>query len=174
MGQGAYITLMAMLQAAPSLQGVSVVFGEEYKNAQEFPLPMVAVVPGSCVFKTDSFPGYGQVTAPDLDNLWMLTETISLVCWASVDANANPPPTAVQNADAVEDLRVNVLRALQTQALGGLYFVPQSGQWQLFNDQSSRYGRAFVRQVAVDITHTTAPYVDATVPCVEITPEIEA
>jgi hypothetical protein len=179
-GQGAYKTLLATLRAAPALEGVSVIFGEEFTTAQEYSTPMVTIVPVSSVFQDQAFPAYAKGGDPNNDNQWMFTESVNLVCWTAVDPNSNPAAPdinewAANNADAVENLRVSVLQALQTQTPGGLRFVPKAGQWSLFRNQQSRYGRAFVLQVDIDITYTTEPYVDAPTPItVDVTTEIEA
>lgn len=175
MDQSAYKTLMAMLSEAPSMAGVSVVFGEEFETAQEYALPMVTIVPvgGSWGAENVGLPGYAHDTDAldlvDADNVWTTREEVNIVCWAAADPNATPSPATVDNACAVENLRANVLRALQFQAPNGLMFVPRSGRWQLFGNQMTRYGRAYVLTVTVDITYTTLPPVLATVQKVAIT-----
>lgn len=168
--QGAYKTLVQMLKAAPSMDGVSVAFGEEYERAEEFPLPLVVIVPGGGDW-TRGLPGYLKQDDPDvyLDNIWTVQEQCQIWMWAAADPNANPTPTAVDNADAIENLRCNVLRAFQTQAPTGLFFVPISGQWSLFQGQFNRYGRGYALNVRVDITYTTALPVDVTITDTNIT-----
>lgn len=169
--QGAYKTLVQMLKEAPSMAGVSVAFGEEYERAEEFPLPLVVIVPGGGDW-TRGLPGYMKPTAGDddfRDNIWTVQEQCQIWMWAAVDPNSNPAPTAVDNADATENLRCNVLRAFQTQAPTGLYFVPLSGQWSLFQGQFNRYGRGYALNVRVDITYTTAPPIDVTITDTNIT-----
>lgn len=171
--QGAYKTLVQVLKEAPSMAGISVAFGEEYERSEEFPLPLVVIVPGGGDW-TRGLPGYAKQDDPDvyLDNLWTVQEQCQLWMWAAADPNANPAPTAVDNADEIENLRCNVLRAFQTQAPTGLYFVPISGQWSLMQGQFNRYGRGYVLNVRVDITYTTALPVDVTLAAVVISASI--
>lgn len=170
---GALKTLMTMLADAPSMTGVSLVFGEENIRAQEFRLPMVTVTPVGGSW-TNGLPGYYEDANVDLENIWLTTENINLTLWACADMDASPPPTAVDHADAIENLRCNVLRAFQSQAAQGLRFVPVSGQWALYDEQVNRFGRGYVLTVQVDITYPSALPVDVTLETVEVNPEIDA
>lgn len=146
---GSLKTLMVMLTATPALSGISLVFGEENINAQEFPLPMVVMVPVGGTWGPPGTPGYYKNASPDLNNIWMTQETIDLYLWNNdPDAEA----TEVDHADAVEDLRARVLQALQSQSPQGLMYRPVSGRWQLADKENNRFGRAYVLTVSVDIT----------------------
>lgn len=174
--QGAIKTLMASLREWLVPLGIAVRFGEESVSDDDAYLPMVTVYPVGGPFQPGV--GYAKDTSGDiaelgLDNLWIIREQFALVLWASQDPNANPTPTAEDNAVAIENLRRNVLCAFQAQAATGLFFVPQGGQWQLFEGQQSRYGRGYVMNVQADITYTTDLPVEVTVTSVVITPQIE-
>jgi hypothetical protein len=165
---GALKTLFNMLQSAQSMEGVSIAFGEENKVAQEYPLPYVCMVPLGGPWQQ---PGYYRNADIDIHNQWMTTESVDFYLWAfDTDADA----TAIDHADATEVLRAQVLAALQQQAPNGLMFRPINGRWQLFQDQSARYGRAYVLTVSVDITVTDLLPKDTTVTEVTITAEISA
>ncbi len=169
---GALKTLMTMLAAAPSMVGVSLAFGEEALRAQEYTLPMVTLVPIGGSWGA-GLPGYAQDTDVDLENIWMTSEAINLVLWANANMEADPPPTAVDHADAVENLRSNVLRALQSQAALGLKFVPVNGQWSLFDEQVNRFGRGYTLTVNVDITYPSALPVGVTLEEIIINPSVD-
>lgn len=173
--QGAIKTLMTMLRSSSYLTGVAVRFGEESTSDQDASLAMVSVFPVGGPLQPGI--GYAQQTTDDLNdvyNVWTFRELFQLVIWASEDPNASPPPTAEDNAVAIENVRRKLLCAFQDQAPNGLFFVPQSGQWALFGGQDLRYGRGYVLTVQADITYTTDLPVEATVTRVVITPEIEA
>jgi hypothetical protein len=104
----------------------------------------------------------------------MTSENINLILWASADEQASPAPTAVDHADAIENLRCNVLRAFQSQAANGLKFTPISGQWSMFDEQVNRFGRGYVLTVQVDITYPSALPVDVILETVDVTAEIDA
>ncbi len=167
---GALMTLVTMLKASPSMVGVSVAFGEEEKRAQEYALPMVVVEP---VGGPWSQSGYYEDADVNLDAIWMTTETVNLTLWANANMDADPPPTAVQHANAVENLRANVVRAFQSQAPNGLMFRPISGQWSAFDDQVNRFGRGYVLTVQVDIACPSALPVDVTLETIVIIPSID-
>lgn len=173
--QGAIKTLMTMLRESPYLEGVAVRFGEESSSDQDAFLPMVSVFPiGGPVQPGIGYARQTDYDLNDVDNVWILREQFNLVIWASENPNENPPPTAVDNAVAIENVRRKLLCALQSQAPSGLFFVPQGGQWALFGGQELRYGRGYVLTVQVDITYTSDLPVQATVTKVVVTPEIEA
>jgi hypothetical protein len=147
MSLGSLKPLLLMLQAAPSLAGVSVVFGEEMTPAQDIPTPMVVMVPiaGSLTNQ----PGYIRNVDPSVNMTWFVVEDIELRMWAYSSAtNAQP----IDHADAVETLRAQVLQALQfQQAPGGLRYIPQRERWDLMQNASIRYGRSLALTVQVEI-----------------------
>ncbi len=148
MSIGSLKTLLLMLQDAPSMQGVSVLFGEENINAEDALLGMVVVVPVGGPY---SSPGFGFSGAnANIEAIWQTDEQIDLVIWSSVDPNLDPPPTAIDHADAVEQLIGRVLNALQFQQLpGGLVYRAVNGRWMRMGDGSNRYGRAYTLSVVV-------------------------
>lgn len=169
MSVGSLATLMTMLQAAPTLSGASVVFGEEMVAAQDKDLPMVAIVPVGGTWGPPGAPGYYQIADVNLNNIWMTQESIDLYLWAaSLDPNADP----IDHASAIEEFRAQVLQAFQHQAPTGLMFKPVSGRWQLDQRAVVRYGRAYVLTVVVDITIPDVLPVYATVETVTQTATI--
>lgn len=161
-----YTTLMTMLAESPSMIGVSLAFGEENINAQEFPLPYCCVVPiGGPLQQSGADGGYYLDASNDQDNLWNTREALALVLWA---ADESPTATPAEHADACETLRQKVLQALQYQAPNGLMFRPVSGQWMRSNDVTVRYGRAYTLTCSVDISIPGLHPVEADVDEVEI------
>ncbi len=167
---GSLRILMTMLAAAPAMEGVSLVFGEENINAQEYPLPMVVVVPVGGGWGPPGAPGYYKNASLDVNNIWMTQESIDLYLWNN---DADPEATEVNHADAVEDLRARVLQSLQTQAPNGLMYRPLSGRWQQQDKETNRFGRAYVLTVQVDITVPDTLPVLATVEKVTVNASIE-
>lgn len=178
---GTLQTLVAYLAAAPSLVGVSVVFGEENIRSQAHPLPMVTVVPVGGPWVPGG-AGYYKAADPDTGNLWMTQESIDLYLWsADIDSDGRVKDTAqpIDNANAVENLRARVLQAFQTQQAHeladgtkqyGWMFRPVSGRWETQQDEANRYGRTYVLTVSVDITVPDRLPVDADVDEVVIDP----
>ena len=158
MSYGALKTLYTMLQGAPSLEGVTLSFGEESVNAEENALPAVAMVPiGGPWLAPQGFLG----SDPSLNVIWMARENIDLYLWA---ASSEPTAQPIDHADAIENLRVRVLQAFQyAQFPGGLRYIPQSGRWQLARNETNRYGRAYVLTIQVEISVPDQEPVNATV-----------
>ncbi len=149
---GAISTLAAMLRDTPSMADVSLIVGEEFRTAAEFPLPFVALVPQGGPW---SEPGYVGDLDPLIEALWSTRETIECHLWAAAD-DAEAEPLA--HYDAVEELRARVLRAFQTQrAPGGLFFKPISGRWERMTDGIVRLGRGYVLNIEIEIAVTTIP-----------------
>jgi hypothetical protein len=169
---GALKTLYNTLVAAPQLAGVSVVFGEENIRAQEFPLPMVVLVPTSGTYEFDAY-GYAKGLDPDVDMIWPLRENLELHLWAFSD---DPAATPIDHANEVEGLRQKVLRAMWAQRAEGTAFDPASERWALMQDQVNRYGRVLIMTVRVDVySSITDPLpVEATVTSVPVTVSIES
>jgi hypothetical protein len=161
-----YTTLMTMLAESPSMVGVSLAFGEENINAQEYDLPLVVVVPiGGPLQQSGADGGYYRAASNDQDNLWNTREAVALVLWAaSTDSLATP----AMHADECETLRQKTLQALQCQAPNGLMFRPVSGQWMRSNDVTVRFGRAYTLTCSVDISIPGLHPVEADVDVVEI------
>lgn len=149
MSVGSLRTLVQMLQAAPSLIaiGASVVFGEEPETAYNQPLPIVVVMPSGGTWTMNGY-AYG-VSSYDYQNIWMTTESIDIYLWAQ---GAGGAPSQLDNADAVEVLRAAVLQAFQSQQDAGLKYAPVMGTWKRTVGGMSRYGRAYVLTVQVDIS----------------------
>lgn len=178
MSVGVYSNLLAMLSVAPSLSGVSLSFGEETNNAQEYPLPWVNVVPTGGAWAQ---PGYAHdENVNENSQGWTTSESIDLYCWAfdpSVPIDTPSSYVLARHADQTIDLLTNVLQAFQNQTdnanpntgakLGGLMFRPQSGRWQTMQNADNRYGRAYVLTVGIDIT--IPDFVPPEVICTEVT-----
>jgi hypothetical protein len=165
MNYGALKTLLTMLQSAPSLRGVSVLFGEEMIAAQDSACPVVVMVPGAGQWGS---PGYIQDVNPSVEMIWATTESIDLYCWAAATGNDSP----IDNADAVEVLRARVLQAFQLQLNNGLAYRPVSGRWLAMGNSVNRFGRAYVLTVQVDIGIPAVLYPDATVTQTTLNPSI--
>lgn len=160
MSVGSLKTLLQMLQSSPTLQGASVVFGEENINAEDFLLPMVCVVPIGGTWKA---PGYFEFADTSLNAIWSTSEAIEIWMWSAADPHSAQPPSEIDSADAVEELRARVLQALQFQAPNGLMYSPVSGRWSRMGDGSNRYGRGYALTVQVDIAIPDVLYPKATV-----------
>lgn len=170
-GDNVYEVLVTMLQQAPSMRGVSLLFGEENFSSEDQPLGFVTIYPVGGPWNQ---PGYFRGANVNLENIWSTKEQMDLVLWSAVDPNADPPPTPAQHATAICNLRRRVLNALQTQQMpGGLTYVPVSGRWALFDNAQNRYGRGYVLSVMVEIPVPADPYPEATVLATQITPSIE-
>ncbi len=148
MSVGALKTLVLMLQNAPSMQGVSVLFGEENINSEDALLGMVTIVPVGGPWQQ---PGFGFSNANvNTETIWQNDEQIDVVMWTSCDPNALPVPSEVDHADAVEQLIGRVLNAFQFQQMpGGLVYRPTHGRWNRMGDGSNRYGRSYTLSVTV-------------------------
>lgn len=186
---GSIKTLCTMLSGFLSAYDIDVRYGEEFVFANDMKLPCVIVVPNGGPWEQN---GYARDTAhqntdangrtnvyydsTSENNRWMTHEDIQLYCWsADVDANGREKDTAqpVDHANAVENLRAKVLQALQQQAPNGLMYRPIAGQWVRASEEVTRYGRAYVLTVNVDITVPDLQPVLADVDEVTITPSIE-
>lgn len=178
---GTLQTLLAYLVAAPSLVGVSVVFGEENIRSSAHKLPVVTVVPVGGPWVAGG-GAYYRAANVNLNALWMTQESIDLYLWsADVDGDGRAKDDAqpIDHANAVENLRARVLQAFQTQqaqenaegeAQYGWMYRPVSGRWETQQDESNRYGRTYVLTVQVDITVPDALPVEADVDEVVIDP----
>lgn len=167
---GVYSALQNILSQAPSLKGVTINWGEErdWKNVKP---PAIAVVPiGGPIDE----PGLPVRNLDPLTNmLWETKERVSIYCWARSQAvNAN----IFDHYDAVDDLRQNVLKALQYQRSNGLingnfvdgaFYKPVAWQWELLDSSVVRMGRAGRLDVDIRI-----PILDDPPPEVTITNEI--
>lgn len=167
---GALKTLFTMLSASTSFaqQSVTLAFGEENKIAQEFSTPYVCMVPTTGSYKKDTVgfakgafdSATGQYANTDEDMYWPLSQTVELWLWAF---DPDPAATAIDHADAAENLRAAVLQAFWDQRPQGLYFEPTGERWATMQDQQNRYGRALVMTVSCDVTVSYLAPVDATV-----------
>lgn len=160
---GSLKTLTTMLTGFLAVYGIDVRFGEEFVWDNSVKLPCVVVAPLGGQWEQN---GYYDGADPEQNNTWMTHEDIQIYCWsAAVDANGREldTATAVDHADAVENLRAKVLQALQGQTDGGIMFRPTNGQWVWAGSETLRYGRAYVLTVNVDISVPEIAPVDATV-----------
>ncbi len=163
-GDDVYEVLMLMLRESPSLTGVDVLFGEENTNSEDVTLGSVTMVPNGGPWNDPtSQPGYFSGANPALDNVWSTLEAVDFYLWSSCDPNATPPPTEIQHATSVCNLRRRVLDALQYQQPRGLAYAPTSGRWETFKGAQNRYGRAYVLTVEIEITTPVTMYPEATV-----------
>ncbi len=177
---GSIKTLVTMLATFLSPYGIQVVYGEEFVWSTDVKLPCVVVAPVGGQWEQNGYfvtgtPPDTVGASQDQNNTWITHEDINLYCWsADVDANGREKDTAtpVDHADAVENLRAWVLRALQQQAPNGLMYRPVSGQWVWAGSETLRYGRAYVLTVNVDVSVSDVQPVNATVTEVTINPEI--
>jgi hypothetical protein len=175
MNYGSLKTLVELLGAFLVPLGISVVFGEENIRAQDAQLPMVVVVPigGQWVVGGAS---YYKSANPNVGGPWMTQENIDLYLWSAdidSDGRAKDNATAIDHANAVENLRARVLQAFQSQTAFyatdgvtkkyGFMFRPTSGRWERQGDEINRYGRVYVLTVNVDITVPDVLPVDATI-----------
>jgi hypothetical protein len=175
---GSLKTLYLALKAFLDVYRIDVRFGEEFVWGNDVKLPCVVIAPLGGQWEQNGYwrSGDPQVGAdPDQFNAWMTHEDIQLYCWsAAVDANGREldTATAVDHADAVENLRAKVLQALQDQAPVGFMFRPTSGQWVWAGSETLRYGRAYVLTVNVDVSVPEIATVDATILTETINPSI--
>ncbi len=145
---GSLRTLFQTLTASALLAGVSLSFGEE-KIAGLDPSPNhVVVVPVGGPWSDN---GYARGIDPDEGGnaIWMTRERIDIYCYAHDPTEGAGP---VDHADAVESLRTRVLQALLGQQNGGLFFKPTNGTWMTAQNEISRFGRAYVISLNVDIS----------------------
>jgi hypothetical protein len=170
MSLGSLKNLFTALQAAPALQGVSVVYGEENEFAQEYPLPLVVIIPEGGPFA----PGQGYIkgVSQSVPVIWTVNESINIAIWA---ASSDPAAqAAIDHADATENTAALVLQALNTQRPSGLMYKPAARRWATFGGALSQYGRALVLSVAVQIPIPASSPPTATVTSVEIDESITA
>lgn len=167
---GALKTLLLMLQAAPSMGNVAIIYGEENVNAQDQPLPMAVIVPTTSQFKD---PGYIKAVDPNINMIWGERQSIDIYLWGADEKQTPPYPQEIDHADATETLKAFVLQALQSQAPNGLYYFPVSGRWERMQNAAVRYGRAYVLTVMVDIGIPDRLYQNATITEITLTPSIE-
>lgn len=158
-------TLLFMLQAAPSMANVNVVFGEEMIDSKDPAYPMVVIVP---IGGEWLMPGYYLDANPDTNNQWATDENIDLYLAAeSRDSAAEP----VDHADTVYELRRNVMQAFQSQQPSGWLYRPLSGRWVLDQNAINRRGRAYVLSIQVNMTVADTAPVTVTVVEETINPE---
>lgn len=163
---GSLKRLLLALQQSPTLQGCSVIYGEENINAQDIATPAVVIVPTGGPYSPGV--GYDKDVSTEIDMIWNIQETIDLYCWD----HASQSDSAIDHVDATENLRTRVLQALWFQRTSGLYFVPTSERWARMQDQQSRYGRALVISVRMDVTVAGAMPTEVTLRSVELQPTI--
>lgn len=157
---GVYGTLMTMLTAAPTMQGVSVFFGEENISSRPM-LPYICIVPTGGPYDE---PGYAKDLNPGIEAIWAVKSTIDIYLWhAALDSVGQPSSDLAAHADAISDLRARVLQAFQNQRPYGLYFKPQSERWSLMEGANKRYGRCLVLSMMAEIPIPDVNPIDATV-----------
>lgn len=162
MSLGSLETLYNALVAAPTLQGMNVVYGEENDYAQEWPLPLFVVMPSGGPFKPGQgyIKGMGQTVAV----IWTVDEQIDVATWA-VDGDGS---VAIKNATATENAAATMLQALAAQRPRGLTYRPVARRWATIEGALSRYGRGLVLSFVAEIPipGVTAP--TATVTSIEV------
>ena len=126
---------------------VSILFGEENIIAQDQELPYVCMVPTGGNYTQ---PGYNQGGSGERIT-WNTTENVDLYLWSDAAVLSDTVDT-IDHADAVEELRMRVLQALQQQTAQGLMFRPISGRWEMARNAVNRDGRCYILSVTVDIT----------------------
>lgn len=170
---GALKTLYGALQASTFMQGVTLVYGEEYINAQEGLLPYIAMVPTGGPIENN--PGYARSLDPSTEMIWGVRENIDFYVWG---ADTNPQATPVDHADVVETLRLKLLSAFQDQKAQysdvasvsyGLVFYPGTERWATDMNAAIRYGRCLIVPVVVEISVPMTPPASATITTEQIT-----
>lgn len=134
--------LYQALKTAPTLQGVTVVFGREDPHSQNRDLPMVLLEPVGGPVADSGYASNVNVETV----LWGVTEQIDVEIWATAGDGS-----AVDEADAVEALRARVLQAFKYQAVDGVYFRPFNGNWKIGEDPRGQYRRMYVLSVQAEI-----------------------
>jgi hypothetical protein len=141
-------TLYLALQNAPTLQGVSVVYGEEMVATTAYSLPLVVMVPDTFTYTQE---GYQQNQPTYSRSISRKKQLVHLYCWA-----VDPLNTSIDNTNAMETLEAQVHQALAYQrsnaATSGIMWFPQGGKWQLMKGAFTRFGRGMVIDVNVEIT----------------------
>lgn len=169
-------TLFGALQASQYMTGVSLAFGLEGVHDLALPLPLVVAVPTTGAY-LDS-PGYSTNLDTGILQIWAVNQSVDLYLWAfSTAAGA----TGIDHADAIEDLRIKVLSALQDQraqysdvvsVAHGLWFKPISERWQLMEGAWMQYGRALVITVQAEVPLPMAMPQEATITSYQISQSI--
>lgn len=146
-----------LLTTAPSLAGVSVLFGQEEINEQNRKPPAIVVYPFGGSISGPGTPPRGL--DPTINMLWEVKESIYIHCWG-YDFNN---PTNLNHYNKADTLRQNVLRALQYQRyeaepespkvnIGpGYWFEPVNEQWSLADNAQTKFGAVCVIEVVVKI-----------------------
>lgn len=168
MSLGSLKTLYTALKKAPTLQGVTVEYGEEMEPAQEFPLPLYVIIPQGGPFK----PGQGYIKGQgqNIQVIWTVDEQIDVVVWGASATGAD----RIDSADATEQAAALMLQAFANQRPQGLTYRPVSRRWATMDGGLARYGRGLVLSFVaeVPIPGVTTPTV--TVESVEIDDSITA
>lgn len=174
---GPFKTLLGALKASPFMAGISIKFGEEYKNAQDQNLPYVCVVPigGPISNQPDSYANED----PSVEMAWGGHHQFDFYLWsASSDQSAQEPE---DHMDAVWSLRQLVLSSLQDQRAQytdsnsiayGLQYTAQSDRWELMQDSVSRFGRCLVLSASLDVVTPMASPQEATVTSFQLTTNV--
>jgi hypothetical protein len=141
-------TLLIALQNAPTLQGVSVVYGEELIATDQSTLPLVVIVPDTFTYTQE---GYQQDQPKYSRTISRKRQLVHLYCWA-----IDPLNTPIDNTNAMETLEQQVHQALAYQRsnaiTSGIMWFPKGGKWQLMGGAFTRYGRGMVIDVDVEIS----------------------
>lgn len=161
MSLGSLKNLYTALQTAPTLAGMSVVYGEEEQNDQSLPLPMFVIMPQGGPFQPGQgyIKGLGQTVAV----IWTVDEQIDVAVWATAVSGL-----PIDNADATEQAAALMLQALANQRPSGLTYRPVSRRWQLMQGAYTRYGRALVLSFVAQVPIPGVTPSMATVTSIEI------
>ncbi len=141
-------TLYIALQNAPTLRGVSVVYGEEFVSTTAYNLPLIVMVPTTGTYSQE---GYQQDQPRYSRSISRKKQMVKLYCWAFDIAN-----TPIDNTNAMETLEAQVHQALAYQRSNentkGIMWFPISCSWETMKGAFTRYGRGLVIDVNVEIT----------------------
>jgi len=181
-------TLFQALQASVFMSGISLAFGEESIDNMMPALPYIVMVPLGGVttepgYAMDGSTSPGVIPPPQyidtyVDNLWEVSTQVEFYVWA--EASSNLP---IDNADAVETVRLALLSALrdqraQSNANGdvfyGLSWKPVREDWRRMQNAVARAGKALVVTVQIDVPVVMAPPTagEVTVETTQFTPSI--
>lgn len=160
-------TLLGALQASTFLSGVTVVYGDEETNTQRWDLPCIVMVAKGGPYVE---PGYAGNTDPAVETLWETAERVDFWLWGASTDPANQG--AIDHTDAIETLRQLLLSALRDQRAQytdvnnvayGLAYRVVDGRWETLANAVSKYGRAYVLTVQIQISIPMAAPQEATV-----------
>lgn len=167
MSFGSIKPFVQSLQAAPTLQGIPVLFGEEFEEDESQNPPLIVVVPLGGPFKQGQ--AYMKNPPANCTRIWGVTDQIEVWCWGFDPAEG---AINLDHVDATETLAAQVLQALDSQRPSGLMYQPVRRQWLTDDKSFARYGRALVLTFTADIAIPGVTPPTATVTSTDITATI--